>query len=257
MQKNLIIFSGGILLLVLVATAWFFLKDNVGIGTSEQATQTIPTEDAIDVTLDFYNSWLDALQSTTTDPYQLGLLGLPILSTEVRADIDKKHTERQDGDLEPVVCQLTTPKRVGGKAIYAKETEAQIMVLARGEEVKSPYMAIVTLEAVSGAWQIKDIACTQGEVGPEAEFDFEHSGFLLKQSVPAPLDSQYWHLVYEETDGQTGYTARLYFNPESICISKEGVESVCTPDTLTEATKVFVSADMTEEGGVVKKMRFE
>ncbi len=255
MQKNVIVVLGAAVLLALVALVWFV--SNGTMGTNNQAAEAVPTEDPLDVTIDFYNSWLEALQSTTTDPYQSGLDKAPVLSTEVQAYIEKKRTEWKEGEVEGVICQLTLPERIGGKAIYAKETEAQIMILARGLEIKSPNMAIVTLGAENGLWVIKNISCTQGEVGPDTEFDFEHSGFLLKGSVPAPLDRQYWHIVYEEVSGQTGYTARLYFNEESMCTSKDGVEAVCAPDTFTEAAKVFVSADMTEEGGIVKKMRFE
>lgn len=253
MRKNSIIFLGVVVLLALVVSVGLFLKDKSGTG---QSAQTAPTEDPLDVTLDFYNSWLTALQSTTTDPYQSGLANLPVLSLEVQSYIEKKRTEKKEGDPEVVICQPLIPERIGGKAIYAKETEAQIMVLARGLEVKSSHIAVVTLGAKDGAWMINDITCSQGEIGPDKEFDFAYTGFLLKQSVPAPLNPQNWHLVFEQ-NGQEGYTAPLFFNAESICVAADGSESVCDPSTFREATKVSVQADMTEEGGTVRKMRFE
>ena len=256
MRKNLVI-GFGILLVLLLAGAILMFSTNSSLMSIGGGNQATPVEDPLDVTIDFYNSWVKASLSTSTDPYQSGLATSSVLSDEVKSYIEKKRTDRKEGDVEAVICQLITPPRIGGKAIYAKDTEAQIMVLARGQEVKTSNLAIVTLKAIDGKWQISNISCTQGEVGPETAYDFEHSGSLLKQSLPAPFDTQYWHLVYEEVDGKAGYTARLYFTPESICISKEGSESVCNPDTFSEATKVYVEANMTEEGGVVQKMRFE
>lgn len=258
MRKNLHIGSGIIFVLLLIGALWFFSSNTTFIGsTGDGENEITPTEDPLDVTINFYNDWVAALVSTTTDPYQAGLATSSVLSEEVKAYIEEKRINKKDGDFEAVTCQLTTPPRVGGKEIYKKDTEAQIMILARGQEVKTSNMAIVTLKAKDGLWQISNINCTQGEIAPITAYDFEHSGFLLKQSLPAPFDSQYWHLVYEEVDGQTGYTVRLYFTPESICISKEGSEAVCSPDSFTEATKAFVEANMTEEGGVVERMRFE
>ena len=258
MRKNLVIGSGVIFVLLLAGALWFFSNNSTFTNQNEgEGGQIAPTEDPLDVTIDFYNSWHDALLSTTTNPYQAGLATSSVLSEEVKTYIEQKRTDRKDGDVEAVICQLTTPPRIGGKAIYTKDTEAQIMILARGFETKTSNMAIVTLKAKDGLWQISNINCTQGEVGPETAYDFEHSGFLLKQSLPAPFDSQYWHLVYEEVDGQTGYTARLYFTPESMCISKEGTEATCNPDSFTEASQAYVEANMTEEGGVVERLRFE
>ena len=112
MRKNLIIVLGAVALLVIVALGWFISKGTIDIG--EQAMQAAPTEDPLDVTIDFYNSWLGALQSTTTDPYQSGLDKLPVLSVDVQTYIEKKRTERKDGDVEGVICQLTPPPRIGG-----------------------------------------------------------------------------------------------------------------------------------------------
>lgn len=256
MKKYIILAVSAVLLLLVVASGWYFLKNKSINDASLEITPVTQRETALDVSLDFYNSWLHALQSTTTDPYQAGLLDNPILSPEVRAEIERKRSERKDGDLEPVLCQPETPKRVGGKEIYVTDTKSQIMMLARGMEVKSTNQAIVTLEVVDNAWQIKKIECSQGETAPGGEFDFDHIGNLLKQSVQPPLDSSKWHLVFEE-NGEAGHVTPLTFDASTLCVDVDGVAKACNMEQLNEGLSVRIQADMTEEGAIVKKLYFQ
>lgn len=245
-------------MLIIVGLLWFFLKDSSQNTTplEEPVDDSTSLIDPLTVTMEFYDLWLGALQSTTTDPYQSGLTNLPIISAEMRAQIEQKHAEHKEGDLDPVLCQTTTPKRVGGKVIYADGSEAQIMMLARGGEIKSPYQAIVTLEVVTGEWQINKIECVQGETAPTSEFDFDRSGYLLKQSLLPPLNPENWHLIHQENE-QPGHATPLSFDASSTCVSLEGIETVCDTSLLIEATKVNIKANMGEQGATVKFLTFE
>jgi hypothetical protein len=210
-------------------------------------------EDPLEVTLDFYNNWLNDLKSTSTNPYDSGLINNLILTPEVRAQIQKQKAEWKEGAVDPVLCLPNVPERIGGKINYAKDDRAVILVLPRGEAVKTDYKAIVSLTMVDSKWFITRLDCSQGEFAPEKEFDFEQTGNILKESIGAPYDSSKWHLVYTQ-ELKDGYVVPLSFTPESICIGYDGSESVCDPTQLKETTKVFVQASMEETGAVVKKM---
>ena len=253
-NKKIIIIAGAAILLLGVALYAFFGNKDRNSDFSVDAVQ-IPTENAFEVTMEFYNQWLADTQSTTTNPIASGLINSNRISAEVRSIIQDKRTNKAKGDLEAVFCQATVPERVGGKEVFLGETQAQVLVLARGFEEKSPYVSLVTLSAVNGLWQITKIECTQSEVGVEREYDFERSGFLLK-SVPPPLNPEYWHLVYEEA-GKPGHTLPLFFGAESICVSANGEETVCNPDSFTEPSKVLLQADMLDSGADVRRVTFE
>jgi hypothetical protein len=249
--KKIIIIGGAILAIAAVAFSLF-----KGGTTSYTSPDTqIPEGDALDVTIDFYNEWLAASLSTTTNPFESGLINSTVLSDEVRAAILENRENRAEGDLDAVFCQAEVPERVGGKEILKLEREAQIMILARGFEERSPYQAVVTLGAVKGEWQIIKIDCLQGEVAPVREFDFERTGFLLK-SVPPPLNPEYWHLVYEEA-GKPGHTIPLFFDAESICIAADGTEGICDPSSFVEPAKALVQAAMLDTGADVRRVTFE
>lgn len=215
----------------------------------------IPQEDAFDVTMEFYKVWLADTQSTTTDPFQSGLINSTLLSAEVRTVIQDKKVTKAEGDLDPVFCQAAVPERMGGKEIFKEDTMAQILLFARGLEIKSPYQSVVSLEAVEGKWQITKIECIQGEVAPEREYDFERTGFLLKSVLP-PLNPDYWHLVYEE-NGKPGHALPLFFDAESICVNASGAEAVCDPNQFVEPSKVLLQADMLDNGADVRRVTFE
>ncbi len=192
----------------ILAFALFYEQGKV--QTDATAESAIPTEDPIDVTTEFFNNWLKLEQGTTTEVTLESLLTSPRLNAALQAKLSAAVNDTPD----PVLCQTTIPERMGAKLLYAQERNAQVMMLARGLETKSPFQTIVTLAAVDGQWQMTDISCAQGEVAPEKAFDFEREGYLLK-AVPPPLNPDQWHLVYEE-NGKQGHTVPLTVTAESI-----------------------------------------
>lgn len=240
-QRSLIT---GVLALVVVAGAWVFL------GTGKESGQGVSGKSPVDTTLDFYDSWLAASQSTSTDPYQAGLADDPVLSKELRAKIAKAG-ENTEAEVDPVLCQAKVPTQIAALPVFEREDEAQVVVVSRDKGAVA--QAIVTLNQSRGGWFINDITCSEGEIAPErGEFSFEQEGFLLKSVVP-PLDPEYWHLVFEQ-GGEKGHAAPLLFGPASMCTSTDGSTSVCSPDQFTETSKAFVQGEMTEAGVNVKKL---
>jgi hypothetical protein len=249
--KKIIIIGGAGLAIAAVLVS-LFKSDTTRYNAS---SSEIPQNEALDVTIDFYNAWLQDSLSTTTDPFESGLINSAVLSDEVRAQIRDKQQNKAEGDLDAVFCQSELPGRVGGKEILSLEKEAQIMVLARGLEERSPYQAVVTLTAVNGNWQISKIECLQGEVPPEREYDFERNGFLLK-SVPAPYATGEWHLIYEE-NGTPGHVLPLFFGAGSVCVAADSTEAVCDPSKFVEPAKVLLQAGMLDTGADVRRVTFE
>jgi hypothetical protein len=248
MKKILLLLA---VLVVGVMVWWYWSMPVTGPDTVET---TQPTEEPLDVTLEFYNAWLSAVASTTVDPITAGVLELPMVTTDVRNQIVEAYAARGAEDPDPVLCQLEIPERVGAKPLYTLDTTAEFMILARGFEERSPLQAVVTLAVVDGAWLITNIRCVAGDTAPEREYDFDSEGFLLK-SVQPPLDPNFWHLVYEQ-NGQLGYTVPLFFSTNSECVAADGTVTVCAPDTFTETTKVRLQADMTESGAQVRRITF-
>lgn len=238
---------GAALILFGIVAVWFLSDQNRGTGPSGSAVELA---DPVDVVADFYSAWLSAVRSTSTDPHQSELTVDPSLSTGMRARLENLGT---DVAVDPVLCQAVVPERIRTKSVFVTEDSAQILVMPRGEGVTK--QSLVALAVIDGAWQITDITCTDGESAPERAFDFEREGYLLKDSVPPPLDSQYWHLVFEE-NGQAGHTAPLFFDASSICIAPDESESTCDPSQFTEAAKVRVQGDMSESGATVKRLQF-
>lgn len=254
-NKNIKIAGAIILALLIIAGAMFAFKDQIfssGGADKDLAKRESPRK----VTMNFYNQWLSELNSTTTTPYKSGLLDSKVLSAEVRAQIDRIHTNRKKGDVDPVLCLPKIPNRLIGREISSKNDKAVVLVLPRDKSITTEHQAIVSLTLVDEEWLITKLDCTEGEMAPVKEFDFEKSGSLLKQSIQPPFNKENWHLVYEE-ETQPGFVVPLTFNTESVCINVDKSESVCDPSKLTEATKVFIQAGMTEAGAVVKRMSFE
>ena len=235
---------GVVLLAVLVGL--FFRGGDSPFG---EPVQEVSTLDPIDTTLDFYDAWLRAVQSTTTDPYAEELHTTPILGHELRKHIADAEG-RAAGELDPVLCQTKTPVEISGRPVYESEERAQVLV--RSREKGWQEQAVVTLVRHNEGWYIGDISCSSGEVAPEREFDFEMEGFLLK-SVEPPLDSQYWHLVFEQ-NGQQGHVVPLFFSAESRCTDADGNEGVCAPDTFIEPSRAMVRGAMTDAGVEVKRV---
>lgn len=201
----------------------------------------------VDIVLDFYQPWLETRTSTTTTSFkEYGRSA--ILGDEARAYL--REAQKQVEGVDPVLCMSQIPSKIAARPIFETADEAQVLVTGRDPETGE--QAVVTLRPLEGGWYIHQIACSPGEFAPEREFSFEHEGFLLK-NVPAPLNSQYWHIVFEE-NGQPGHFAPLFFSAESSCKALDGSTATCSPDTLRETTKVKVQGQMTELGVQVKNL---
>ena len=244
MKKVLII---ALLIIGIGALVWWMQKDGGGFGSSEPQ---IPEDEALTILFEFYNPWLDAAQSTSTDPYAEGLAEAPMLSDEVRQYI----ADHREDDIDPVLCQEALPRQIGARPLYEEDLKAQYMLLSRGLPEQSPRYAVATLDAVDGEWRITSIACQFGEEAPEREFSFMQEGQLLK-SVPPPLDSNYWHLVFTQS-GVEGHTVPLFFDENSTCINEQGETSVCDESQFQQTARATVKGDMTEAGVEVKEMQF-
>lgn len=211
----------------------------------------------LEMTLELASEWREIRATSTVSESALSeFLARDIFAPTLREALLAKSVDTaREPLLDVIVCQANIPPRLVGRLILETSTEAQVMVLARGSEERSPYQSIVTLAGNGeGAWVITDISCAQGEVAPEVEFTFDREGYLLK-SVPPPYESGSWYVVFEQ-NGQMGYVAPLTFSAESVCVDESGTESVCEPDSLKEPLSVLVQGDMTESGVDVKRITF-
>ncbi len=252
MKKIVILLS---LALILGALIFFIVSNRTSTVTEEVLVYT--PGDPLDITLDMANAWRDNVAASSETAISLeSFLDTDLFTRAVAADLVARS---QDMTREPMIdvllCQAVIPPRVVGRLIVETPTEAQIMIMARGSEERSPNQTVVTLTGNGeGAWIITGVECTQGEVAPDVEFPFDNEGYLLK-SVPPPYQAGDWHVVFEQ-NGQMGYVAPLTFTSESICISTNGEESVCDPSALTEPLPALVQGDMTEVGVTVRRITF-
>lgn len=254
MKYNKYIVPAVIVFLLGVIAIGFVLKDKIiGNQPADQGRSSLarPQKDLYN----FYTQWLADSKSTTTTPYESGLLNSSFLNSEVKFQIERAHAKYKKGDIDPVLCTPFTPKDIETNVIFDKAGKAVVVVTPRGEKNKTEHQAIVSLTVVDQKWQITKIDCSLGEAGPVKEFDFEHTGSLLREGIEAPYNNQNWHLIYEQ-EAEPGYVLPLTFNAESICINPEGAESACDSTQLKETTKVFIQASMTETGAIVKRMTF-
>ena len=210
--------------------------------------QQVSTDDPIDIVLDFYGDWLDAVQSTSTDPYQLGLVDEPLLSPELRSKLSNPF---EDQLKDPVVCQDPIPEKIRSKRLYELPDEVQIVVFSKEQPLAG--QAIATIRRLNDGWYIEDIECSR-EFDEPREFTFEYEGNLLK-SVPPPYDPNYWHLVYSQ-DGTPGYAVPLFFSTDSQCTDVNRVAAMCDPNQFTETQKVMLRGNMTELGVEVKQLEY-
>lgn len=238
------------IILIAVVIIWFNIKNTRTQPKTEKATdvQAVSTYDPIDVVLDFYSDWLDAVQSTSTDPYQAGLTNEPLLSPALR---DKLNNPPSEQLRDPVLCQDPLPTKIRSKRLYEKPDEIQFVVFSKEQPLAG--QAIILARKLNNGWYIEDIKCSR-EFDEPREFTFEYEGNLLK-SVPPPYDPNYWHLVYSQ-DGTPGYAAQLFFGAESICINPNSTKTVCDEKQFTETQKVMLHGNMTESGVDVMKLEF-
>ena len=249
-QKYII---GGLLVLAVLAGAWFMFSPSATNEASEDASSKAPVDDAVDVTIGFYKSWLASVQDPETDPYAAGLGTDDLLSDTVRTYIVDAQRNGAVLERDPVLCLAFVPEKVRAKSIFSSDTSAEVQVLGRGEGEKTPEYALVGLTAVDGNWQISNITCVSGESAPEREFAFDQEGFLLKGAPPL-LDPEFWYVVFEE-NGQDGHVAPLSFSAASVCIGLDGAEATCDPSQFVNPSKVHVQGGMTEAGAVVQRIQ--
>ena len=129
-----------VIFILLAAAALFIFRDKF-IAPAPVMESPVALEDPLDLTLDFYNQWLADTKSTTTNPFQSGLINSPFLSLEVRTQIEKANAKKKDGDVDPLLCIPDAPKRVGGKTLQSQSDKAVILMLPRGQEVKTNHQA--------------------------------------------------------------------------------------------------------------------
>jgi hypothetical protein len=198
-----------------------------------------PLGDPLDATLEFYEAWHAAKLSTSTEGV-VAPIDHPRLSEEVRAYINSALADTSR-TVDPVLCQAEVPPRIGAKLSYALSDKAQVLIVPRRLEQPSARMAVVKLLPQNGQWTITEISCSDGESAPESEFSFEREGSLLK-NVPAPLNSEFWHLVFEE-NGINGHTVPLFFTEASTCTALSGAQTPCDTTTFTEAVRARIQGD--------------
>jgi len=251
-MKKQTLLIGGVVAVIVVIIAWQLVGSGVTPLTTTDQPPVAPVDDPMDVTMELYGPWLDGLQATSTEFNRSELLNVAPLTADLR-DRLQQEIEVQSA-LDPVLCQIQIPERIGTKSVYTNDFESQVMVIARGTKV--PEQALVTLAAVDGEWVISDIVCSRGELAPDVEFTFEQEGNLLKQSLQPPLNNEQWHLIYTR-DGLTGNAIPLLFDVNSTCILPDSSEQVCVPDQLTEATAVLLQGAMQEAGVLVERMQLQ
>jgi hypothetical protein len=253
MKHKKIVITGLSILIVVMAV--YVFKDQI-FSHNQNSDKSTKQETPRIVALDFYNGWLADLKSASTTPYNSGILNSEALSAEVRAQIERAHENSYKDAVDPVLCLPRIPNRIVAKDIHSTDSKAIIVISPRDKRIETEHQAIVGLAIVDGKWLITKIDCAIGEMVLPKEFDFEKSGLLLKQSIQPPYNNQNWHLVYEQ-ETEAGFVIPLTFTADSVCVHTDKSEHSCDTNSLTETTKVFIQADMTETGAIVKKLTFE
>ncbi len=249
MRKKFIL-SGLIGLAILVMLLIRLLSNETSNPVNSEELRGV-TGEPQDITIDFYDAWLDARKSTSSNPYTLGLVNTQALSAALVNKLNQTEKTFNENGFDPVLCQTEVPEAFRSKIIFENDQEVQIMILPKGKGVG--VQSVVSLKSHNEFWEISDIACSSGEQAPDqGEFSFEREGFLLKQSIKPPLDNNYWHLIFEQ-DNVLGHTVPLFIDG-GICQINGGLEENCSDKVLGETMKVIVKGDMTEAGVNVKKI---
>lgn len=252
--KHKILVAGvslGLVAIIIVIVLLNKSSDGEKLTTEEKVTQEVSGALPVDIALDFYNSWLEAMKLSSTSPDTSGLAAEKILSKDLRARLMSSEGRRAD-EIDPVLCQTTIPEGVTGRIVVEREDEARVLVMARDKNLTA--QSVFTLKRLNGGWFIDSIACSPGEFDIPREFSFDREGYLLK-NVPPPLDSKLWHIVFEEND-ELGHAVPLFFIATSTCLSTDRKEEICVPGAFTEAVKIHAYGQMTERGVEVKRLEF-
>ncbi len=245
----------GLLIITSVLYGLFKSDNRNGSDSSDVLTHNGVAGEPLDVALDFYDLWLAARNSTTTNPYSENLTKAPGVSQALEKKLNEAKTIFDENGFDPVLCQNGIPTAFRVKTVFEQGEEAQMLIMPKEKE--GGIQALVSLKSFEGLWEISDISCGSSELPPEqGEFNFDQEGFLLKQSVKPPLDSQYWHLIFTQA-GVLGYTTPLFLSTDSVCISADGKEEVCSDNLLSETMKVRAQGDMTESGLMVKRLELD
>jgi hypothetical protein len=251
-HKNKIITTTIIFALLIIGAALVF-NNTQFFSNLSPSKEPVKRETPIRVTMEFYNQWLEQRKSTTTSPYESGLLQSTVLTDEVRSQVERAHKNRKRGDVDPVLCLLKLPNKLDGEEISTTENKAVVTVRPRDKNITTEHQAVVSLTLVGDTWLITKLDCMVGEMMAEKEHDFEKRGQLLKESIEPPYSKEQWHLIYEQ-ETVPGFVTPLTFNAESVCVGSDKSAKVCDPATLLEATNVFIQASMTENGAVVEQL---
>lgn len=255
MNKNkiLIITATAVLMIVLLFGYFVVLPKLQNTATDGTAETAGVLGEPLDVALDFYGKWTTAKASTTTDPYTEGLATSTVLSGDLSKKILDNEVVWRTEQKDVVACDPSVSADVKAKKIFSDDTKAQVLIFPKDKDTRG-ILVMVTLSGQAGYWKITDIACGAGEQDLNAgEFSFDYEGHLLKQSVPAPLNPDFWHLVFAQSE-TPGYTVPLIFSSSSTCVLQDTTEKVCSDDLFYEAMKVRAKGDMTEAGLEVAKI---
>jgi len=220
-----------------------------GKGLFQEKWTGVPGE-PIDITLEFYEAWVGARTIGDNEPFTQNLLAYEQIAPDLRKRLQEYDGKLGGGQEDPVLCQVGVPEGLRTLPIFKKDEEAQVLVMSTTEGQHG--QAVVKLAAKDNLWRITDITCGNAEQAPESEFSFDKSGFLLKQ-VPAPLDSKYWHLVYEE-EGVLGHAVPLYIDDSTVCARQDGSTGTCNEEVLKETAPARVMGELSETGVTVKRI---
>lgn len=241
---------GIIALLIIIVLVVVVGKKNDLIHTNDGDDGRGVSGDPIDISVDFYSAWRNAKLSTSTNPYEEGIVDSQSLSKKMSDALNAKKQDYLEKHIDPVLCATGTPSQLRTRKIFKTDTDASVMLLP--EIGKDSDVSVMTLSSSNGLWKITSITCTHGEKAPDqGEFTFDTEGRLLRESLKEPYDPSRWHIVYAE-NGIEGHVAPLFFSASSTCILKDGTKTTCSDDLFTEPIKVRVKGEMTEEGVQVK-----
>lgn len=248
MNKKLVIIILGVFI---VGGLLLMSLGNYSVMNFNSKSSVTLAGDPLDTVNGFFNDWLNARTSTSSDPYALNLPSDTRLATSTKEYIQ---TADRTSTKDPVLCLTQLPPRIGAKPVFKLADTAQYVVVARGVGGVTPDRAVVDLSIVDDVWLITKIECISGESAPEREFAFERTGYLLKHNEP-PLDPNTWYVVFAE-NGEDGHIAPLHFSDQSICVDAGAAESVCDPNSFTNAIQATVKGGMSEAGVDVKRIEF-